>query len=96
LSVDGALHPGFYADQSQYATYNLSNIGLPAFIAVSPIQGNEPFAPGGGFGRPGANVTGYIAYFGGCPAVADENTVRGWGAPYNTVQFSDSGVDCGP
>jgi hypothetical protein len=95
-SVDSALHPAFYANQSQYYTYGLSAIGLPAFVAVSPIQGNEPFVPGGSFGRPGSNVTGYIAYFGSCPSLADENTVRGWGAPYNTLQFSDSGVDCGP
>ena len=95
-SVDAALHPAFYANQSQYAAFGLSAIGLPAFIAVSPVQGNQPFRSGGGFGSPGANVTGYIAYFASCPALADENTVRGWGAPYNTFQFSDSGVDCGP
>jgi len=95
-SVDPALHAAFYANQSQYSTYDLSSIALPAFIAVSPIQGNQPFAPGGAFGSPGSNVTGYIAYFSSCPALADENTVRGWGAPYNTMQFSDSGVDCGP
>jgi hypothetical protein len=95
-SVDPAIHPAFYADQSQYYTFDLSAIGLPAFIAVSPIQGNQPFVPGGAFGLPGANVTGYISYYGSCPANADENTVRGWGEPYDTVQFADSGVDCGP
>jgi hypothetical protein len=95
-SVDPDIHPAFYANQSEYYSFDLSQIGLPAFIAVSPIQGNQPFAPGGGFGSPGSNVTGYISYFGSCPAPADENTVRGWGAPYNTIQFSDSGVDCGP
>jgi len=94
-SVDGTLQPGFYVDQSQYHDGQLSNVTIPAFIAISPIQGNAPFAPGSGLGAPGNNIAGYIAYYGGCPAQADETTIRNWGAPYSTLQFQ-SGTYCGP
>ncbi|WDL98080.1 hypothetical protein [Alicyclobacillus sp. ALC3] len=87
--VNSNLQPGFYANQSQYATYDLKAINLPAFIAVSPIQGNTPQVTGG-------NIEGYDAYYASCPATTDVQTVTGWGAKYNTVQFRDSGVDCSP
>ncbi len=108
-SVDPSLRPAFYANQSQYYSGGLTSSTLPAFVAVSPIlmsddSANQPFAPDGGFGAPGYNVTGYIAYGDftanppqpTCPALAYENAVRNWGAPYNTIQFPDSGVDCAP
>ena len=65
---------------------------------------NQPFYSAFGLGSPGFNITGYIEYgdFGAspprptCPAAPYENAIRNWGAPYNTLQFPDSGVDCGP
>ncbi|MBX6353802.1 MAG: hypothetical protein IRZ10_10760 [Thermoflavifilum sp.] len=88
-SVHAGLQPAFYCNQWQYQTYKLNTIQLPAFIAVSPIGGNTPHVRGG-------NVIGYIAYYATCPAADDVATVKSWGAQWNTVQFRDSGVDCGP
>ncbi|MDQ0190616.1 hypothetical protein JI721_02945 [Alicyclobacillus cycloheptanicus] len=87
--VDANLRPGFYCNQYQYKTYNLASINLPAYIAVSPIEGNTPEVKGG-------NVEGYDAYYATCPATADVNRVQSWGGKYSTVQFRDSGVDCAP
>lgn len=89
VSINSGLTPAFYVDQSQYATYNLSTLNMPAFVAISPIAGNTP-------GVSGANINGFIGYYGGCPAAAYESTINGWGARYNTLQFADSSVDCGP
>ena len=88
-SVDTGLKAGFYVNQSQYATYGLQAINAPAFIAVSPIGGNTPSVSGG-------NVAGYIAYYAFCPAGTYVQNMANWGAKFNTVQFSDSAVDCGP
>lgn len=87
--VNSNLQPGFYANQSQYTTYDLKSLGIPAFIAVSPIPGNTPQVSGG-------NIEGYDAYYAACPASADVQQVISWGGKFNTVQFRDSGVDCGP
>lgn len=92
-SLNGRLTPSFYANQCQYNSGDLAAIRLPAFVAVSPVffsggSGNKPGVSGG-------NIRGYIAYYGGCLAAPYEATVNSWGAPYNTIQFSDSGVDCG-
>jgi len=118
-SVDGSLNPGFYANQGEYYSENLASIGMPAFVAVSPIicnyagasncsgaanTPNRPFSTAEGLGSPGNNITGYIEYgdFGAnppqpnCPAAPYESAILNWGAPYNTLQFPDSGVDCGP
>lgn len=110
VSVDSSLHPAFYVNQSQYFDNGLSSVNLPAFVAVAPIcfdpsgqnlcgvngsTPNQPFSSGGGFGSPGANVYGYIAYYGGCPAGPYEDVVRNWGAPYDTLQFQ-SGTYCAP
>lgn len=87
--VNSSLRPGFYANQSQYTTYDLKSLNLPAYIAVAPIAGNTPSVTGG-------NVEGYDAYYAACPSGADMLRVASWGAKFNTVQFRDSGVDCGP
>ncbi|MDP9727592.1 hypothetical protein [Alicyclobacillus tolerans] len=89
LSVDSSLQPGFYCNQFQYQQYQLSSLPDPAFIAISPISGNQPEVTGG-------NIRGYIAYTASCPVISDIEQVKSWGATYNTVQFADSGVDCGP
>jgi hypothetical protein len=88
-AVSSELTAGFYVNQSQYTTYNLASLTAPAFIAVSPIGGNTPEGKGG-------NIIGYIAYYASCPVSSDISTVAGWGAKFNTVQFSDSAVDCAP
>lgn len=88
-SVSTKLTPAFYCNQYQYTTFNLSTIKLPALIAVSPIQGNTPGVKGG-------NVIGYAAYYASCPASTYITQVEQWGGKVNTVQFPDSGIDCGP
>ena len=65
------------------------SLPIPIFPAVSPILGNSPFVLGAG-------VTGYVAYYAACPAQSYVNQMNGWGGAYNTLQFTDSGVDCGP
>jgi hypothetical protein len=88
-SVSTSLQSGFYCNQSQYSDYNLASINEPAFIAISPIEGNRPMVAG-------SNIEGYIAYYGTCPVAADISQVASWGGKFNTIQFRDSGVDCGP
>ena len=89
-SVDSRLTPAFYANQSQYESFGLAGLTLKAFVAVSPILGNTPQVSGG-------NIDGYIAYSATkCPASPYEATISGWGDKYNTLQFIDSAVDCGP
>lgn len=88
-SVSTLLNPAFYCNQYQYTTFNLASITLPAFIAVSPIQGNTPHVKGG-------NVIGYSAYYASCPATPYVDQIASWGGMVNTVQFPDSGVDCSP
>ena len=34
-SVDAGLHPGFYADQTEYNNFNLASIQIPAFVAIA-------------------------------------------------------------
>ncbi|MHB1629182.1 MAG: hypothetical protein ACYCVB_12560 [Bacilli bacterium] len=60
-SVNTGLKTGFYVNQSQYTTYGLQAINAPAFIAVSPIEGNTPAVSGG-------NIEGCIACYASCPA----------------------------
>ncbi|WAH35834.1 hypothetical protein [Alicyclobacillus dauci] len=88
-SINSTLKSGFYCNQSQYATYQLASVNLPAFVAIAPITGNHPMVSG-------HNITGYIAYYASCPSTSEINQVKSWGALYNAVQFRDSGVDCGP
>ena len=88
--MDSGLTPAFYANQSQYESFGRAGLTLKAFVAVSPILGNTPQVSGG-------NIDGYIAYYATkCPASPYEATISGWGAKYNTLQFNDSAVDCGP
>jgi len=87
--VNASLKPAFYCNQAQYVQFDLANVNYPAFVAVSPIQGNKPFVSG-------ANIHGFVAYYATCPTTADVDQVRSWGGALNTVQFRDSGVDCGP
>jgi len=94
LSVDSSLTPALYVDQYEYSAFAVSSLRLPVFVAISPILGNYP---GNGVSfTPGANVDGYIAFTGACPAQSYETTMQSWGGSYNTVQFGDSGSDCGP
>lgn len=92
-SVDSSLRPGFYGNQSQFSGYGLTALAYAGFVGVHPIANNSPSISGG-------NVTGYISYYATCPADGDVTTAQGWerqfAAPYNTVQFGDSGQDCGP
>jgi hypothetical protein len=88
-SVNNNLTPAFYANQSQFSEFGLSSLSLPGFVAVSPILGVVPSVRGN-------NVYGYIAYTAACPAVSYESSILNWGGTFNTLQFSDSGVDCGP
>lgn len=86
---DSALTAAFYANQSQYQTFGLDQLSIPAFVAIAPIQGNHPSVSG-------KNVEGYIAYYATCPVASDVAQVKSWGAKYNIIQFRDSGVDCSP
>ncbi|MFD1673402.1 hypothetical protein [Alicyclobacillus fodiniaquatilis] len=88
-SVNAALKPGFYCNQSQYQTFQLAQAPLPAFIAIAPVADNQPMVKG-------SNIRGYIAYYADSPAKSDVTRVKSWGALYNTLQFRDSGIDCGP
>jgi hypothetical protein len=89
------LTAAFYANQSQYSSYNLGSLSEPAFIAVSPILNNKPTVSG-------PNLTGWDVYYAYCDSPDGSaskyvNQVNSWGGESpNTVQFSDSGVDCGP
>lgn len=85
------LTPALYSDQFQWNNYDLNKLNVPGFVAVSPIQGNSPSAVG-------SNLFGYNAYFGNCvngSASKDVATIEGWGKSINTIQFSNSGDDCG-
>ena len=94
LSVDHSLTPALYVDQYQYSVSSASSIRLPVFVAIAPILNNYP-GNGTGFSG-GANVDGYIAFTSACPAQPYETTMQSWGGSYNTMQFADSGSDCGP
>jgi hypothetical protein len=88
------LTPALYVDKYEYSAFGISSLRLPVFVAITPILDNYPANPDGFI--PGANVDGYIAYTGGCPAESYETTMQSWGGSYNTMQFPDSGADCGP
>lgn len=81
------LQAAFYCDRSQFTTYRLDHIDLPAVLAVSPIER--------GMAVPrGPNILGYAAYYAACPAADAVATVAGWGGRYSTIQFRTSAVDC--
>jgi len=89
-SVDAGLHPGFYADQTEYNDFNLASIQIPAFVAIafpspSNILTSSP------------NVAGYIAFGATCPASGEEQTLTStpWNGSENTLQFS-GGAYCAP
>jgi hypothetical protein len=89
-SVDPALHPGFYADQFEYNTFDLAAIQLPAFVAIAfPGPVNVLQNP--------TNVAGFIAFGASCPATGEEQTLTGagWSGAYNTLQFAGAQY-CGP
>jgi hypothetical protein len=90
-SVDPALHPGFYADQYEYNTFDLAAIQLPAFVAIAfPDPTNI-------LQNPSNNIAGFIAFGATCPASNEEQTLLSppWDGTYNTLQFS--GADyCAP
>jgi len=94
LSVDSSLTPALYVDQYEYSAFAVSSLRLPVFVAITPILDNYP-GNGASF-TPGANVDGYIAFTAGCPAQQYETAMQSWGGSYNTMQFGDSGTDCGP
>ena len=89
-SVDPGLHPGFYADQYEYNTFNLASIQLPAFVAVAFPSPNDILASS-------PNVAGFIAFGATCPAQSEEQTLVNppWGGSYNTLQFTN-GTYCAP
>jgi hypothetical protein len=89
-SINAGLTAALYSNQSQYNTYRLGSIGIKNFVAVSPILNNTPAVSG---------VEGYGGYYAGCTgspktASAYTNQVAMWGGIADTVQFSDSAVDC--
>jgi hypothetical protein len=89
-SIDPALHAGFYADQFEYNSFDLSAIELPAFVAVAfPGPQNILSNP--------TNVAGFVAFGATCPAGDEENTLVNspWNGSYNTLQFA-GGQYCGP
>jgi hypothetical protein len=89
-SIDPGLHPGFYADQYEYNTFDLSVLQVPAFLAVAfPSPVNV-------LSDPSTNIAGFIAFGASCPAGPEEQTLANppWGGSYNTLQFA--GTYCGP
>ncbi len=65
-------------------------LGLQDLLQCLLLLGTPPRATG-------SNLTGYMGYYGTCSngsAATDVNTIDGWGANMNTLQFSDSGDDC--
>ena len=89
-SIDPSLHPGFYADQYEYNTFDLEAVQLPAFVALA-FPGPVDIL------NSTANVAGYIAFGATCPAGSEEQTLESapWGGSYNTLQFAGSQY-CGP
>ena len=66
-------------------------------VVVSPgLFGREPLSCGRA-GHRGGLIRGNIAFYAACPADAYvTNRMNSWGAPFNTLQFNDSAVDCVP
>jgi hypothetical protein len=90
VSVDPGLRAGFYADQNEINTFDLSSVQLPDFVAVAfpdpqMILTNTD------------NVAGYIAFGATCPASGEEATLTGapWNGAYDTLQFT-GGQYCAP
>lgn len=102
-----ALSPGFYIGQSDYNTYNLASLNyqaVKAFIAVGsggPGQHTDIYNVNPSVA--GANIEGYIGYYGVChdgngnattndggSAAADVGHVSGWGGLLDTLQFDYS------
>jgi hypothetical protein len=88
-SIDTSLHAGFYADQSEYNSFDLASIQLPAFVAVA-FPGPVDIL------HASSNVAGFIAFGATCPATSEEQLLTGapWNGAYNTLQFA--GTYCGP
>lgn len=89
-SIDPGLRAGFYADQSEVNTFDLSSVQLPDFVAIA-------FPNPQNILQSMANVAGFIAFGATCPAAPEEatETGSGWGGTYDTLQFS-GGQYCGP
>ena len=89
-SVDPSLRAGFYADQNEINTFDLSSVQLPDFVAVAFPNPQNVL-------QSSTNVAGFIAFGATCPAAAEESTLEGpgWNGSYNTLQFSGSDY-CGP
>ena len=96
-NVDPTLHPGVYAEQSEYRNYGLANTSLPVFEAIA-FGGGGPVRIAG---SNGPNILGYIAFNGACTPTstlrAQEQTLVNppWNGRYNTLQFN-AGVYCAP
>jgi hypothetical protein len=89
-SIDPNLHPGFYADQTEYNDFDLSAIQLPAFVAIAfPSPSNILNST--------SNVAGYVAFGATCPSSTEEQTLVSspWNGSYNTLQFSGA-TYCAP
>lgn len=89
----GQLSAAFYSNQSQWTSFNLNSVGLPGFVAISPISTSNPPS------ATGSNIQGFAAYYATCVngnATTDVNIVNSWGKNANMVQFTDSGDDCAP
>jgi hypothetical protein len=99
-SLAALAYPAFVAVSPIICNYN----GASNCSAGGANTPNRPFCKTCGLGNPGNNITGYIEYGDfnasppqpNCPAAPYEAAVRNWGAPYNTIQFPDSGDDCAP
>jgi hypothetical protein len=96
-SVDPSLNAAVYANQSEYANYDLSTSPLPVFEAVAFSGGGPvPIA-----GASGSNVRGFIAFSAVCTPSStlqsEESTLLSppWAGQFNTLQFN-AGVYCPP
>ncbi len=87
-SIDTRLPTAVYVGQSDYQNYNIGSLNVPVLLAVDFTDPGSPIS--------GPNVQGYVAYYATCPADSYMNRAAGWGGRINTIQFSGSGVPCGP
>ena len=95
--VDPSLHPGVYAEQSEYRNYGLTNLTMPVFEAIA-FGGGGPVRIAGSNGH---NILGYIAFNATCTPTSalrnQEHTLvtAPWAGQFNTLQFN-FGVYCAP
>lgn len=88
----GELTAALYANQYQWNSYDLNTLNVPGFVAISPISSSNPPS------ATGSNIPGFNGYYGTCVngnCNGDVTVLNSFGET-NSIQFSDSGDDCGP